>query len=497
MQLKHFEYKEISWHGDEKAVKEFFDLPCETVVKENPQRLVVCRGKEEEETPLFYMKEDKSAGWRNRFKLLFRNRLRQEFDSGVLLQEAGIPVVEHVALGVKGHRSFLITRAFEGRELFDFWSDLQSDQTAQKKFLSRLCEFLVLTFDKSFFHPDLHGGNVMVSTSDDDFQFSYVDVYGVKKKRLSPNDVTEMLVFLAGLTKNLTKRDQKIYFSYFKSFFPSTTVDEIIKRVFVALYRRGDKFRRSRQKKYLRKSSQVNVWDSKTGRVVAKKSCSRDVIDEALSKFEESDYEVLKDDKKRRIFRIVVGERSFVVKHFLKPHFWGRWRSDARSWLNSIGMQIMKVPVVEYAAWCRCNDGSGIVVMNDGGRLSLYNTIKQNDKRSGQLLQKAGCIVGQLHLVGIYHNDLKMSNFIVTDDHDVKLVDLDDVKFGYDFKKITKVLDNLSPFLNHLVRLWCEEKVDKNSLFRLLIAYCNKSGVENRLLLELVVNEFKDFAGNK
>ncbi len=158
----------MNWQFASAAVKEELgrnpEFPGGVEVKSNPVRTVYRSGG-------YFIKEDRRKG----------NRLRREFESAQLLQKLGLPVVESLALGEGDEKSLLVTRAFPGESVGDYYyKTFIRDGADPETFLNEFTAFVRKVLESKIFHPDFHAGNILYRP--DTKEFALVDVYGVRKR---------------------------------------------------------------------------------------------------------------------------------------------------------------------------------------------------------------------------------------------------------------------------------------------------------------------------
>ncbi len=147
--------------------------------------------------------------------------------------------------------------------------------------------------------------------------------------------------------------------------------------------------------------------------------------------------DLLKDDPKRRLSRVCVGDARFVVKEFRKsPRWYGPWAPDRRTWLSLYRMETHALPAPTGHAWLRGPDGHGWIVMTDAGRTELTETLAQtrDRRRRRKLIEAAARLVAWSHSAGAYQPDFKIANLVPGPGPDAAamplvLVDVDAVRF--------------------------------------------------------------------
>lgn len=407
MAVNHLNPHDSHWIGNSGIVPEALCLP-ETVVKENKQRRVTALGAPK---PVFYLKEDKTHGFRNRFKRLFRDRIQTEFKTGLSLEKAGIPVVSHLAWAKKGINSYLLTRAFPGKPFSSFWPEIKGDKPAEHSVVAALAEMLKGFFEKSFYHPDLHGGNLLVDASQSPVNLCFVDVYGIQRRRLRPGHLIEMLIFLFSLTEHWPAAEQKKVFSEFLDFFPGLTSAELFEDVAGAFTRRLYKWRRTRLSKYLTSSSACEVWDMDQGEVISRRETDRALVEKLFA-----DPAVKQGQKElSQCIPVETGGRRYMIRRFNGHSSPGR-----QAWLKGISLEVMDVPTVKSLAWVRGKNVSWII-MEDPETANLADCLAGADSAHEKFsyLAAAARLVLRLHRRGIVLDDLNLSHLSLKQNHEL------------------------------------------------------------------------------
>lgn len=159
----------------------------------------------------------------------------------------------------------------------------------------------------------------------------------------------------------------------------------------------------------------------------------------------------LKKDVKRRITQVNHHGRLYVVKDYLRVFPLLSNSPDIRGWLCGNRLQ----GAVRCLGWCRHREGRGYLVMEYAGETSLHLPGKDYDlELLLSLFEEAGRMMCELHCIGVYHADLKPSNFVVSgvskgDDANVTLIDCDDVRVPFRFGERHR-LKNLAQLIGGL-----------------------------------------------
>lgn len=145
----------------------------------------------------------------------------------------------------------------------------------------------------------------------------------------------------------------------------------------------------------------------------------------------------LKTDVKRRLSRFSHNGFSCIVKEFI-PRPWRPMLSDRRSWRSAAGVECFNLPATKYLAWKRERNRTSYILMEDLGSRKFSYELSQAVAEADwhtflKLLRMVASLVAKMHLLGIYHRDLKTDNFMLKANDDGKdelyLIDLDAVSF--------------------------------------------------------------------
>jgi len=186
---------------------------------------------------------------------------------------------------------------------------------------------------------------------------------------------------------------------------------------------------------------------------------------------------LLKCFAKRRISRVHVGGRSFIVKEFRKIFkIFDILSPDRRTWLGINRLQGACPALVWIRSKCPY---VGYILLEDGGVQDLMLRMDSPMLPIGTLLfHAAGRIIARLHRAGVFHADCKASNFVarqLPDGHyAVTVIDCDDVRV-MSRVPASKIARNLAQFLGVN---WDIEDFDlrKSMSEEFLAGFCSESG---------------------
>jgi hypothetical protein len=138
---------------------------------------------------------------------------------------------------------------------------------------------------------------------------------------------------------------------------------------------------------------------------------------------------LLKNDKKRRLSKVLVGGQGLIVKEYRHLSRWGVFSPDQRSWLgaNRLG------GACPCLAWLRFQGNNAYLLFPQVGEEDLFfQDQSQYRPFARELFRGVAGILARLHSARIYHADCKSSNFVCHRQDDgnfrLSLIDCDDVR---------------------------------------------------------------------
>lgn len=212
---------------------------------------------------------------------------------------------------------------------------------------------------------------------------------------------------------------------------------------------------------YLRPSCCCEVHRTAAGRWILLKPMSVELAEQALAMHNanvRTRQNMVKDGGKRLLTRVAAGGTHYLVKQFNGMRFRGPWRTDRLAWLNHHRFASLGMPACACYGWLNSAiPGRGFLILEDLGETTAADCLV-NAKNAGErrpIVELAACRMGQMHIVGVDHCDLKLENFMV--DHSapdtdmaLALVDLDRVHFYRTMTPRKRRLRNLDQVLNLL-----------------------------------------------
>jgi len=165
---------------DHDALEDWFDsyeqIMRTNCIKSNSERSVFTAGN-------YFVKFDDPQKTIQKVRSFIRPKVKQEFEAGLKLEAACIPVVKYIGWARRGPQGMVITEAFDNAVDFGvYWfTQIVEGRVSHCAAVNTLSSFLKTFFAAGFYHPDFHLGNILINP--DTLQVALVDVYGVKKQR--------------------------------------------------------------------------------------------------------------------------------------------------------------------------------------------------------------------------------------------------------------------------------------------------------------------------
>lgn len=412
------------------------------IVKETPRRSVYrLAAHRSGACPGIYLKHEHPVNPRDILKLLFRNKTRMEFDCSRRLYEAGVHTAEPIGWGRRGLNSVLATCEIEGgEEMLAAWNRVRNRPERRSGFLEDLGRALKQWVRKGVSHPDMHIGNVLVNHGSNGWDFFLLDTYKCRVgKPVGPEVLRRCLGWTVCLVHELSDSELSSLLDAAMSTIPASSRRAAWTQVLRSQHAQIRHQGHGRRRRLFSSGSICRKVSADDGVWVVMRDESLSVMSEAVEshRLHRVAGELLKDDTKRRLSRVVVEGRGFVVKEFRHPGVfdWYLWRADARSWFNTYRLGRHYIPIARALGWLRAASGKGYVVMEDVGEQCLYYGLSDcAPALRRRFMKAAGKLTAWLHLAAIHHRDLKCSNFIITNPDaetpmPLCLIDLDAVRF--------------------------------------------------------------------
>ncbi len=202
--------------------REIARLPGASLVKENPVRTVWRIPREG--GPAVYLKRFRVSLLPGALKyLLLPSRARAEWEASRGLRTAGIPAAEVLGFTERRVAGFLRGAACVVKEfpdalelvpwMFRRWGRegpwAAEQESARRSLLERLGRLLRQVHDAGYRHPDMHGGNLLVSKEGDPPELCLIDLHTVRPSS-SPNRWMDLLTLLHSLLTATTPDERRI-----------------------------------------------------------------------------------------------------------------------------------------------------------------------------------------------------------------------------------------------------------------------------------------------
>ena len=428
-----------------------------------------------------YVKEGVATDLVSRVKNLFRSKAGQEFSVLQQCHEAGVPAPE--PLGWVGGRGggILATREVPGRCLS---ASLASASLLPKELMTGLADFVGGLLRHNLYHPDMHPGNIIVSTDDGDLRLYLVDLCGVRlRSRLGMGARRCLVLWLIPMLEELPRLERIGLLARIGG-------SEADLGSWPDLVRAWSRMRSSKWKGWRRRllgrsslcheeADQFGLW------LLAGDSGRRETARAALSSYLSriGSLEVLKEDCKRRVGRVCLADADCIVKEYRCAGRHWRLRPDRRAWLNTARIRSLTGRIASCHGWLRASRGGGLIAQEDVGRLCLHEHLVAfcPDAASRRPWRESlASALAYLHACGCFHADLKLANWVAGDTRRLRLVDCDDVRFYRHLPEWAR-LRNLRQIADS-----CPEVVSHGEKLRFLVLYARLAGLSRVCLRELL-----------
>ncbi len=336
---------------------------------------------------------------------------RTQKEAGMLkeLARSGIPAAEVLAHFCHGTGSALAVREVEkSRLLIHFEKDFQ-----EKMLFSIAGDIL----EHGFVHDDLHPGNVLIDSRNN---YILIDCYEVKKKNGDrPSDRIRSYASIASVFGTTLPELKRLLPAENEG-----TIDSI------ALM--AQDIRRKRVKRWIRRSLSDGSF-SKTEKnrdyhAIIKRDETIDLKD--MINIHRNNLKtgsnLLKVQDKTQIS--IAGD--YCVKTYKKPLILNEPYA-LRSWKGSLILMLNGFRVAEPVACIVFNDGSSMLISRKLGFTQmdrLLHSGRLNAQEISTMAMSLGRTIGRMHMLGIFHADLKACNiFIDTAVNEAIFIDTDRV----------------------------------------------------------------------
>jgi len=427
------------WHETETNLGSRFDAAGEwqkqlELVKQNRRRSVYRLAFPDRS---FYVKHDHPVSLRNKLKSPLRCKCEEEYLSGHALADAGISTVRYVGWAQAGLDSLVVSEEVPNACTFaEAWRHVRTTEHAEP-FLDAVGRFFATLVNSGIRHPDLHSGNILVTDAEGQPAFHLLDVYGATIRSLSSaDDALPILAVLVPICRELDgERLQQLIRQIMDGQAGTVTWLQLQRWIAQRHRKRWPGIRKrllTNSSICSRQSTASGTWTVMTDELAV--DHAEDALAQHLKCFETGGDGIVKDDAKRCLSKVRVGDRTLIVKEYRRPGPWGRWRADVASWLDTYRIgRLYGIPVGACIGALRHQDRRGFLVFE----YVSDTTVEQHwitdgcTARSAELVDQVARLVAWLHAAGIYHRDLNPANMMITDDPGLglKLIDCDRVAF--------------------------------------------------------------------
>ncbi len=400
-----------------------------------------------------FFKRDCAKGWAESLKYLFLpTKGEKEFLIASRLERKDLNLpkplgwVKRVQRGLVKESYFLSEAIGEGVSFIE-----EVKKSRESLSVIELANLVKKFQDAGLFHQDLHAGNFLW----DGASLFLTDLHHAKMvKLLSQNRRLWNLAHLLHSLRSMWGEREQLQFldQYFKESPNESRKKEILfQRIYLLMNRLQTKQWRSRTKRCLMDSSEFTVQREKGIRTFRRRDFPMDRLKKMMK-----EHQALIREKPSCLIKhspkVIVsilndeGER-ICLKQFCYPHVWGRVKEHFRrskglkSWVAANGMRTRGIPTLKPLALIEKKSWSGLkestlfmeALANDleMDRYVLKGFEDLNKKRL--FIKTFAHWLNGLHRMGLYHQDMKTCNILVSERGeawDFHLLDFEDIRMG-------------------------------------------------------------------
>ncbi len=434
------------------------------------------------------VKHDRAPGWLDRLKSLWRNAGQREYAATSFAQGRGLPAPRPVGHARRGAQSlFAVEEVLGCQKLSQAWASACNDPLRRRLLLQGLEGFARRFGAARVRHPDMHAGNILVREGDAAAECFLVDLAGLRPRNPKGRSAAwDRAGWVTQLAPAITRSEAGALLAAAGVVVPGS--DGVA--VWQSLLRRQGREAAARwpgrRRRLLRPSSLCEVAAAPEGTWRLFRPFPLAQAQEALRQHLENTARgtLLKNDRKRRLSRVVVDGKPLVVKEFLAPGR-GPWRADRRSWMNHYRLAPDVWPVCRCHAWLE-GRGRGVLILADVGPSNLQDacrTAAPAERR--RLLAAAARLLAGLHALGTVPRDMKATNLVVSPGPapwpPLYLVDADAVRFDVRVRPADRAR-NLRQLGENLPGLAARE------LLRAAVEYRREAGIGREGLRRLLAD---------
>jgi len=416
----------INWHYKDEEAKNL----CQQLLNSNWQKKSECfksnyrrQVYRHQNTPAIHIKKDTPRSLRNLIKNLWRNKCQKEFQIGITLQQAQIPVVNMLAWGKEKSTTYLVSQTIPKSKNFQqAWQEYKNISQKRTSLLQALANLLKKLVEQNINHPDLHNDNILVTEiTPNQIQLHLVDLYGITiKPTQTKKQLLTIFSWLNFLLNNQLTNEEKS--KLLKTTLPNFTPQQhqkLLQQIQQTTINQNCHKWRTRKKKYLKNSSQCNQSKITIGTIISLKNFpvqdAKQIFEHYLEKTP-NHYQQIKDKPKRKTARITHNKKTYVIKEFCKPIPIPSLCKDHQAWLHTQRMQLFGGKCATAYAWLKLKDQRGLIIFQDFGQNNHVNEALLKTAKietSKTMLTKIAILCANMHNCGLIHTDIKLGNVIL------------------------------------------------------------------------------------
>ncbi len=139
---------------------------------------------------------------------------------------------------------------------------------------------------------------------------------------------------------------------------------------------------------------------------------------------------VLKHDTKRQLWRVRHDARRYVVKRYVRGAAFGKVNRGRQAWLAAALLQELHIGCAPCLGLLQDTEQDCYLVMEDVGSSGVHTLLKEHPRDialARRVLALAAAYLALMHRRGVWHRDMKCSNFVVDKEAGrILLCDLED-----------------------------------------------------------------------
>ncbi|MBS3921102.1 MAG: hypothetical protein KG012_19695 [Deltaproteobacteria bacterium] len=423
-----------------------------------------------------FLKRDRTKGWLELLKyLVFPSKGRKEWFIAYQLGKRNLNIPRPMGWMERVHRgcvreSYYLSEAVESGVPLAEVADILKDE----KVLTELVKTVIKMHSSGLLHQDLHAGNFLW----DGESFYLIDLHRARLLRsLSLNQRLWNLSHLFHSLRSVWGEDEQLRF--LDQYFGGDSISSQKKGAYLIkihswMARLQKRQWKSRTKRCLKESTEFSVKKEKGLTFYHRKGFPFDrlkkVVERHLAMVEENPSLLVKQSPEVIVSIFDDEDDRICVKQFCYPHWWNRFREHFRrpkglkAWLGGNGLRVRGISsikplaLMERKSWFNFVEGFLVMDASEPGeemdRYLCKGFSGFEEKRV--FIKSFARWLSQLHQKGIYHQDMKTCNILVSKNGqvwDFKLLDLEDVRLNekVNDKKLFRNLLQLNTSIPNLV----------------------------------------------